>query len=284
MNKVVLSGFGFTSTNCLLLYQTVCCVVLVQLCAVLKLIKLEKLTMQLCMEWAPVNVIFVGMIWSSFFALKYLSVAMLTVLKNSTNLLVVVGDIVCFQRRQPAMVWVCLFLIILSAVCGAATDLSFHAQGYAWQILNCFFTAAYSLYMRRVMNKISAITESGRPLDEFSMVMLNNLLSIPLLSILVVLNGEHMQLLAEPALKDTQFLMAATVSGILSLGISFSSLWFLSETSPTTYSIVGSLNKIPTAILGVIFFHVPTTTPNVLSISVGLVAGVVFTQAKQSNK
>ena len=44
--------------------------------------------MQLCMEWAPVNVIFVGMIWSSFFALKYLSVAMLTVLKNSTNLLV----------------------------------------------------------------------------------------------------------------------------------------------------------------------------------------------------
>jgi hypothetical protein len=25
MNKVVLSGFGFTSTNCLLLYQTVWC-------------------------------------------------------------------------------------------------------------------------------------------------------------------------------------------------------------------------------------------------------------------
>lgn len=64
------------------------CVVLVLVCAALKLIKLEKLTLQLCITWAPVNLIFVGMIWTSFFALKYLSVAMLTVLKNSTNLLV----------------------------------------------------------------------------------------------------------------------------------------------------------------------------------------------------
>ena len=62
--------------------------VLVLVCAALKLIKLEKLTLQLCITWAPVNLIFVGMIWTSFFALKYLSVAMLTVLKNSTNLLV----------------------------------------------------------------------------------------------------------------------------------------------------------------------------------------------------
>lgn len=59
--------------------------------------------------------------------------------------LVQVGDIVFFQRRQPTLVWVCLLLIIVSAVCGAATDLSFHALGYTWQVFNCFFTAAYSV-------------------------------------------------------------------------------------------------------------------------------------------
>jgi len=94
--------------------------------------------------------------------------------------------------------------------------------------------------MRSVMNKVSTITESGRPLDEFSMVLLNNLLSIPLISILCLVNGEFPAVLSEPALHNPAFLAAATASGILSLGISFSSLWFLSETSPTTYRYVSS--------------------------------------------
>ena len=42
--------------------------------------------------WMPVNFIFVGMIWSSFSALKNLGVPMATVLKNVTNLFTIVGD------------------------------------------------------------------------------------------------------------------------------------------------------------------------------------------------
>jgi hypothetical protein len=38
---------------------------------------------------------------------------------------------------------------------------------------------------------------------------------------------------------------------------SFTSLWFLSTTTPTTYSLVGSLNKVPTAVLGLVAFHTP---------------------------
>ena len=42
--------------------------------------------------WIPVNFIFVGMIWTSLFALKNLGVPMATVLKNVTNLFTIVGD------------------------------------------------------------------------------------------------------------------------------------------------------------------------------------------------
>ena len=48
--------------------------------------------------------------------------------------------------RSPAShrnVWACVALMLVSAVCGAATDLSFSAAGYFWQIANCLFTAAY---------------------------------------------------------------------------------------------------------------------------------------------
>lgn len=36
-------------------------------------------------------------------------------------------------------------LQIISAVTGGITDLSFHAIGYTWQIINCFLTASYSV-------------------------------------------------------------------------------------------------------------------------------------------
>ena len=41
-----------------------------------------------------------------------------------------------------------------SALCAAATDLQFNAMGYMWQLINCSFTAAYSLVLRNVMDRV----------------------------------------------------------------------------------------------------------------------------------
>lgn len=38
-----------------------------------------------------------------------------------------------------------VWLQLISAISGGITDLSFDAVGYAWQILNCFCTSAYSV-------------------------------------------------------------------------------------------------------------------------------------------
>ena len=42
------------------------------------------------------------MIWTSFPALQLLGVAMVTVLKNLTNLFTILGDIVFFKKRYSA--------------------------------------------------------------------------------------------------------------------------------------------------------------------------------------
>lgn len=67
------------------------------------------------------------------------------------------------------------------------------------------------------------------------------------------------------------------------LACSFSSLWFLSTTTPSIYSLVGSLNKVPLALIGLLAFNVPWTVPNLLSILVGTLAGVVFVIAKSKS-
>ena len=56
---------------------------------------------------------------------------------------------------------------------------------------------------------------------------------------------------------------------------------FLSTTTATSYSLVGSLNKIPVAVIGLVAFNVPWSVENLASILVGLFAGIIFVKAKQ---
>lgn len=118
------------------------------------------------------------------------------------------------------------------------------------------------------MDKAKAASKSGY-LSEFSMVLLNNSLSIPIAAFLLLLSNEIPYVLHSPLLHNGWFWTACTSSGLLGLSISFTSMWFLHQTSPTTYSLVGSLNKIPLSIAGIMLFSVPTSAANLSSILFG---------------
>ncbi|AQK51197.1 GDP-mannose transporter GONST1-like [Zea mays] len=279
VNKFVLSSYGFSAPVFLMLYQNIVSVTIVSTLSLSGAVPTEPLTWNLIKVWLPVNIIFVGMLITSMFSLKYINVAMLTILKNVANVLTASGETYFFKKQHGTQVWVALMLMIISAVAGGITDLSFHAVGYIWQTLNCVLTAAYSLTLRHVMDSAKQVTKSGN-LNELSMVLLNNVLSLPLGIILVLGLNEMEYLLQTSLLRMPEFWLVITASGVLGLGISFTSMWFLHQTSATTYSLVGSLNKIPLSIAGIVLFNVRTSVQNSLSILFGLLAGVFFARAK----
>ncbi|OWM68750.1 hypothetical protein CDL15_Pgr024937 [Punica granatum] len=281
LNKVVLTSYNFNAGISLMFYQNLICSVVVILLGVSGAVSVEKLNWKLIRVWIPVNVIFVGMLVSGMYSLKYINIAMVTILKNVTNIMTAIGEFYIFRKHQNQKVWMALFLMIISAVSGGITDLSFDATGYTWQILNCVLTASYSLTLRRVMDKAKPLTRSGS-LSEFSMVLLNNLLSLPFAIFLIILFGEWDYVMTVDVVKLPMFWIFATASGFLGLAISFTSMWFLHQTGPTTYSLVGSLNKIPISIAGIIVFKVPLSLPNSFSILFGLFAGIFFAMAKMS--
>lgn len=283
INKFVLSSYNFNAGISLMLYQNLVSVVIVSILSVFGIISTEPLTWRLIRVWLPVNFIFVGMLITSMFSLKYINVAMVTVLKNVTNVITALGEMYLFKKHHESRVWAALMLMIISAISGGITDISFHAVGYTWQIINCFLTAAYSLTLRRVMDTAKQVTKSGN-LNEFSMVLLNNTLSLPLGVVLIFLFNEVDYLFETPLLRMPVFWFVMTSSGFLGLAISFTSMWFLHETGATTYSLVGSLNKIPLSIAGIFLFHVPTSLENFTSILFGLLAGVFFAKAKMREK
>uniref|UniRef100_A0A7C9DX45 Sugar phosphate transporter domain-containing protein n=1 Tax=Opuntia streptacantha TaxID=393608 RepID=A0A7C9DX45_OPUST len=283
INKFVLSSYDFNAGISLMLYQNFISVLIVSTLSVMGVISTEPLTWKLLKVWVPVNIIFVGMLITSMFSLRYINVAMVTVLKNVTNVITAVGEMYLFQKHHDNRVWAALFLMIISAICGGITDLSFHAVGYTWQIINCFLTASYSLTLRRLMDTAKQVTRSGK-LNEFSMVLLNNTLSLPLGILLIFIFKEVDYLYETPLLRLPSFWLVMTLSGFLGLAISFTSMWFLHQTGATTYSLVGSLNKIPLSVAGIVLFHVPTSLQNSTSILFGLLAGVFFARAKLKEK
>ncbi|XP_038981051.1 GDP-mannose transporter GONST2-like isoform X3 [Phoenix dactylifera] len=221
------------------------------------------------------------MLVTGMYSLKYINVAMVTILKNMTNILTAIGETYFFRKRQNEKVWAALFLMVVSALCGGITDLTFHAVGYMWQFMNCIFTASYSLILRWKMDTARQLTQSGS-LNEVSMVLLNNLLSLPFAIFLIILFNEWEYVYKADVIRMPIFWVVATASGLLGLAISFTSMWFLKQTGPTTYSLVGSLNKIPISIAGILLFRVPTSVPNLFSIVFGLFAGIFFAKAKMS--
>ncbi|AAF79561.1 F22G5.37 [Arabidopsis thaliana] len=242
LNKIVLSSYNFNAGVSLMLYQfgdflirlfqnLISCLVVAVL-DISGVVSVEKFNWKLIRVWMPVNVIFVGMLVSGMYSLKYINVAMVTILKNATNILTGIGEVYMFRKRQNNKVWAAMFMM---------------------------------LTLRRVMDKAKQSTKSGS-LNEVSMVKF---------SWCFTLSGRDVT-------KDSMFWVVATASGFLGLAISFTSMWFLHQTGPTTYSLVGSLNKVPISLAGLVLFNVPLSLPNLFSILFGLFAGVVFARAKMS--
>jgi GDP-mannose transporter len=148
LNKAALSSFHFKAPDSLLFFQCALCVILVQLFKLFGLIKVEPFRWEIVRVWYPVNLIFVSMLATSFWALKDLGVPMSTVLKNMTNLMVVSAEYFMYARVYNKYIWACMGLMVLSALCGAFTDLAFNAAGYFWQIVNSAMTAANMLYLK----------------------------------------------------------------------------------------------------------------------------------------
>lgn len=235
LNKHALASFQFTAPNALLAFQCALSVLLVKMCEAAGLVALQPLKWDLIRVWFPVNLLFVGMIGTSFYALASVGVGMVTVWKNVSNFVTACGDVVLFGKSYSLQVWATLVLMLLSAIVGASTDVRFTWAGYGWQILNCGFTSAYALYMRAAMDKVAEHTTSKQKMDEFSMVYYNNLLSLPPILLLMAAFGEFSTVGQQPALHSPTFLAVALLGGLIGFAISFSSLWFLSNTTATIY-------------------------------------------------
>ncbi|KAJ8601743.1 hypothetical protein CTAYLR_006763 [Chrysophaeum taylorii] len=264
----------------LLLMQNAVAVVLVSLLKLVRIVSYPDFDPKIALKWLPVDMCFVVMLSTSFEAMRFLSVPMITVFKQLANLLTVGGEFYLFGKSVSYGVILAFSVMIFGAVLAAANDLAFSFAGYAWQVSNCFATSGYVLYLKHATQSID--------LSKFGMVFYNNLLSLPLLAVIATFHGEPAALVEAHGRGaiNLNFFLVNAFAGSLGLLLNLASVWCVSATSATTYAVVGALNKIPSTILGFLWFDTIITRDMGIYISVSLIGGFMYSyeKLKQASK
>jgi GDP-mannose transporter len=200
---------------------------------------------------------------------------MVTVFKNIANVGTTAGDFFFFGSRPEFLVLVALAVMLLGAVAAAAKDVTFSVVGLVWMVANAASTSAYVLYMRYATTK-----KDSAKLSKFGMVYVNNLLAIFFLLPAAWMSGEVDTFLSSGALHTWEYAGKNFFAGFVGFFLNFASLNCVQVTGATTYAIVGSLNKIPVALLGWAVFQDAITTQTWLFIAVGMSGGFLYSYAK----
>lgn len=76
----------------IIMFQCLLATIFVRIAKYMGWVEFANFDMNMAKEWLPLNILFIGMLCTSFFSLVYVSVPMVTIFKNMTNLLTVFGD------------------------------------------------------------------------------------------------------------------------------------------------------------------------------------------------
>jgi GDP-mannose transporter len=256
----------------LVVFQAIVAVICVDLCKRVGWVEYPNFNFETAKQWAPVNIFFCLMLFTGMASLQYNSVPMVTIFKNVTNITTSIGDFYFFGSKSETLVVVAFAIMLSGAIAAAWNDIEIEPKGIFWMTCNCLTTSGYVLYMKFATKHVK--------LSTFGMVFYNNLLCVCFLLPAAISMGQTEIFLETKAIHTPDYALKNMFAGLIGFFLNFASLHCVSVTGPTTYAIIGSLNKIPVAFLGYVLFDDVITRETWFFISVSMAGGFLYSYAK----
>jgi len=228
-------------------------------------------------KWIPVNLFFIAMLFSGFMTFTMVTVSLVAICKNVTNMFTSVGDYLLFGQPITRNIVFALILMVVAATLGASHELVTPEKGVnvsalVWLTINCVTTSGYSLQIK--------LSQKETGMTPYACSYYNALIATPIMLTWSLWTGDLYACLHNPDVQNPTLLLSLGASSFLGFCIGFSVFWCISATSPTTCSMVGAFTKVPLAVLGIIIFKEPVTQKRTGFIILGIVAGIIYTRTK----
>ncbi|GMH46766.1 hypothetical protein TrRE_jg12915 [Triparma retinervis] len=271
-NKSLASSYKTNLSVLLVVFQAVFAVGCCELAKSFNYITYPPLERGLARKWLPVNIFFSLMLFTGMQALANSSVPIVTIFKNIANIFIAAGDGYFFGGQVDSLTKLAFGVMLSGAVMASGGEGAVTFLGLFWMISNCLSTAGYVLYMKHATRTVK--------LPRFGMVYYNNVLTTLLLLPVTIANGELLSFLRNADLHTLDYLLKNSWAGFVGFFLNFASLTCVAATGPTTYAIVGSVNKIPTAVLGWALFDTAIEGRTAFFIGVSMAGGFIYSAAK----
>lgn len=256
----------------LVVFQAIAAVICVETSKKAGWVDYPAFNLRTAQSWAPVNLLFCGMLFTGMASLEHNSVPMVTVFKNITNIMTTIGDCIIYGASVEFLVISAFGIMLAGAVMAARNDSEVTQTGLLWMLANCCCTSGYVLYLKFATKSVK--------LSKFGMVFYNNVLCTLFLFPVTVMNGEFSNFLTTTALHTTGYAVKNAFAGFVGFFLNFASLNCVAQTGPTTYAMIGSLNKVPIAFMGYYIFDSTISDETWTFISISLMGGILYTIAK----
>lgn len=256
----------------LVVFQAIAAVICVEFSKKMGWVDYPAFNVRTAQLWAPVNLLFCGMLFTGMASLEHNSVPMVTVFKNITNIMTTIGDCILYGASVEWLVMAAFGIMLAGAVMAAQNDAEVTQTGLFWMLANCLCTSGYVLYLKFATKSVK--------LSKFGMVFYNNVLCTLFLFPVSLMNGEFSTFLGTKALHTVDYAVKNAFAGFVGFFLNFASLNCVAQTGPTTYAMIGSLNKIPIAIMGYLIFDNAISEETWTFISISLLGGILYTIAK----
>mmetsp|Transcript_9885 Transcript_9885/g.24204 ORF Transcript_9885/g.24204 Transcript_9885/m.24204 type:complete len:487 (-) Transcript_9885:2-1462(-) len=223
---------------------------------------------RLALEVLPLGLTYSLMLYSSNLALASLSVPMVSVLKNLGPIFITLLESYTDQRRISPNLWLSMLMLFMGSFVAGFYDLKYDFYGYLAMFLNVATNVIHVNVTKRIQKR--GIVKNYVALHYqsifFMLLLFPSMIRQDFFSVINKLVRE------EPW--DVQFAFLST--GVNGIVIALCSMWCIEATSGSTYSMVGALNKIPLAILGIFIFNDPLNLLNLSGVFLGLAGGILF--------
>ena len=277
VNKLAIVAFPFP--NMLLVLQNGATVILLVMSFVHASTVIPPLSMAILKVWIPVVLLFVTMLISSLFALVYVSVPTVIVIRNLSTLSVAVLEYFLLNTAIDYLSVATLFGMLFGAVFYAIHDMTFSIPGYAFLLANVIGTSCYQIYIKKIVNM-----PDMKDMGPTGMSYYNNLISLPILIILAVVMGELRTLssyVRSMFLPQMKSICVVLLSCILGFSLSTSAFALNKLISPTSIMVANNVNKFSLIFLSeVLVQSTLDVTASVGAVSV-LFFGWLYSQTKE---
>lgn len=269
-NKAVFSNALFDFPWIVLAVQSCTVVVSVIVVVVFSHRRQLNLSLPYLREMLPCAILFLFYQYSYARALRFISLPAYTVVKSVAPLAVTLIESICFRESIPLGVYFALFIAFAANALTFDFSSAVSLVGYAWALFHVLAHVFYVLSLRSCS------------LDYFATdkALLANLLSLPFLLLMSVLNFETSTFVVQVELLPSLMLWPLACSFGLSAGCAVAVLAAYEVASANMLRYLALSNKVAVVSLGALLFSSGLTKIAWIGVALSILSGFIFVYSK----